>query len=345
MLMRVLIVGILVTLLLLLIALWVNFTTRLVLMSRYELKKRAQKGDKIAKKVFSLTAGGREVLVACLIAAVLSVAVITLLLGYVIWSPFAAVLATVLVVIFGILLPFLYGGNSGFVFAAKTVKVSAKILVVLRPIIRPLGQKLDRALGKTSYLYSKDQLLHVIDEHTGSPFTDISAEEARLIRRSLQFGSIRVSDVMVPRKVVDTVSVEDEIVPLMLDELHKSGHSRFPVFDPNNDDAIVGTLYLHDLVGAKKSGSVRDLMSKKVFYVHEELDLNHALNAFLKTRHHLFIVVNNFGEFVGILTIEDVLEQILGREIIDEFDKYENLREVAKLRAQKEQSSSDKNMV
>ena len=86
-------------------------------------------------------------------------------------------------------------------------------------------------------------------------------------------------------------------------------------------------------------------MSPKVFFVHEELDLSHALNGFIKTKHHLFIVVNNFEEFVGILTIEDVLEQLLGRQIVDEFDAYENLREVALLRAKKERSTSAKNMV
>lgn len=130
-----------------------------------------------------------------------------------------------------------------------------------------------------------------------------------------------------------------------MDELHKSGHSRFPVYDPEKNDAIVGTLYLRDLIGNKKSGKVKDLMSKKVFFVHEELDLNHALNGFIKTRHHMFIVVNTFEEFVGILTIEDVLEQVLGRQIVDEFDAYENLREVALLRAKKERAISPENMV
>jgi CBS domain containing-hemolysin-like protein len=141
------------------------------------------------------------------------------------------------------------------------------------------------------------------------------------------------------------VSVEDEVGPLFMDELHKSGHSRFPVYDPEKDDAIVGILYLRDLIGSKKSGSVKALMSPQVYFVHEELDLNHALNGFIKTHHHLFIVINNFEEFVGILTIEDVLEQVLGRQIVDEFDAYENLREVALLRARKDSSISEKNMV
>lgn len=332
-------------LLLSLVALWVSFAGALVLTSRYELKKRAQSGDKQAKIIYSLTAQGREVLVACLLGSLLATTLLTIVLKAHMWGILAAVLAALSVVVFGIILPFVYGGNLSFGLNAKLAPVASKILLILRPIARPLGNMIDARLGRASILYSKEQLLRIIDDHTKSPYGDISTDEALLARHSLQFGEIKISEVMVPRKVVDTVSVEDEVVPLFMDELHKSGHSRFPVYDPKQDDTIVGTLYLRNLVGEKKSGTVKKLMSSKVFFVHEELDLNHALNGFIKTKHHLFIVVNNFEEFVGIITIEDVLEQLLGRQIVDEFDAYENLREVALLRAHKERGVSEKNMV
>ena len=184
-------------------------------------------------------------------------------------------------------------------------------------------------------LYSKEQLLNIIDDHTKSQYADISADEARLVRHSLSYGDKKISDIMIPRKVVSMVSATDQMGPILMNELHKSGHSRFPVYDPDHTDMIVGTLYLKSLVGDKASGPVKKTMSDKVYFVHEELDLNHALDAFIKTKHHIFIVVNNFEEFVGILTIEDVIEQILGRQIVDEFDNYENLREVAALRTKK----------
>jgi CBS domain containing-hemolysin-like protein len=90
---------------------------------------------------------------------------------------------------------------------------------------------------------------------------------------------------------------------------------------------------LHDLVITKENKKVKDVMRREVYYVHEEQTLDHALKAFIKTKHHLFIVINSFEEFVGIITIEDILEQIIGKKIIDEFDKYDDLREVAALRA------------
>jgi CBS domain containing-hemolysin-like protein len=120
-----------------------------------------------------------------------------------------------------------------------------------------------------------------------------------------------------------------------MDELSKSGHSRFPVYDDKRDN-IVGILYLHDLVGTKKTGRVDTLMSGRLTYVHEDFTLYQTLQAFLRTKQHLFLVVNSFEELVGIITIEDVIEQMIGRAIVDEFDQYDDMRAVAATAARKE---------
>ena len=70
-------------------------------------------------------------------------------------------------------------------------------------------------------------------------------------------------------------------------------------------------------------------MEKKVYYIREDQTLDHALAAFLKTRHHLFVVVNGYRETAGIITLEDVIEALLGRKIVDEFDLHDDLRAVA----------------
>ena len=70
-------------------------------------------------------------------------------------------------------------------------------------------------------------------------------------------------------------------------------------------------------------------MEKRVFYINQEQTLDRALAAFIKTRHHLFVVVNGYRETAGILTLEDTIEALLGREIVDEFDVHDDLRVVA----------------
>jgi CBS domain containing-hemolysin-like protein len=78
-----------------------------------------------------------------------------------------------------------------------------------------------------------------------------------------------------------------------------------------------------------------------VFYVHQDKPLDHVLQAFLRTKHHLFLVVNEFEEVTGVISIEDVLETIIGRKIVDEFDQYEDLRAVAKLAAEERRKTRE----
>jgi len=115
-----------------------------------------------------------------------------------------------------------------------------------------------------------------------------------------------------------------------LDDLHKTGHSRLPVIK-GDIDHVIGILHLNNLLSLdiKRSTTAEKAMEKKVFYIRQDQTLQHALAAFLRTKHHLFVVVNEFRETVGLLALEDVLEALLGRKIVDEFDEHDNLRQVA----------------
>jgi hypothetical protein len=140
---------------------------------------------------------------------------------------------------------------------------------------------------------------------------------------------------------VRQVSAAEPVGPILIKELHDSGFSRFPVYDSAPGD-IVGTLYLRDLIDLKHTGQIRDIMQAGLFFVHEDYPLEQVLDAFLKTQHHLFLVVNSFEEFVGIITIEDILEQILGAKIVDEFDQYDDMRAVAAHKAKDEHTARHK---
>ena len=199
----------------------------------------------------------------------------------------------------------------------------------LRPFLRFLADS--KALGREQRMtfYSKDELLETVD---GSVQV-LDKEEKVLIRQALRYRTIRVTDIMTPRSVVVTVEADDTVGPVLLDKLHKSGHSRFPVIDDDLDH-VLGVLYMHNLVPLDpKYKKVADAMSQKVYYVQQDKSLDHVLQAFLRTKHHLFMVVNEFEEVVGVVSIEDVLETLIGRKIVDEFDQYEDLRAVAKLAA------------
>lgn len=208
-------------------------------------------------------------------------------------------------------------------------KIEPKLLVFVKRF--PGALKLIRSVApyvEDSELNSKEELEHMV-EQAGTILTD---NERATILGALSFSSKLVSDIMTPRPVVDTIDRKETLGPLVLDDLHKTGHTRIPVIDKDIDH-VVGILYTKDLLiidGSKKAvRTVEKAMDKKVFYINEGQNLEEALDAFIRTRHHLFIVVNNFRETVGILTLEDVMEALLGRSINDEFDKYDDLRAVA----------------
>ncbi|HEX6462177.1 MAG TPA: CBS domain-containing protein [Candidatus Saccharimonadales bacterium] len=175
------------------------------------------------------------------------------------------------------------------------------------------------------FVYSKEELIDQLKTTHGV----ITAHELALIASGLQFGSKLVGDVMTPRSVIDLTYQTDTLGPVVLNRLHASGHSRFPVVE-GDIDHVVGMLYMRDLIPLKKDyRTVKDAMRPDVFYIREDQDLEHALAAFIRTHHHLFVVVNEYRETVGLLALEDVLESLLGRKIIDEFDKHDDLRAVA----------------
>lgn len=173
---------------------------------------------------------------------------------------------------------------------------------------------------------SRQELQHLIDNSDGV----LSGDEKKLIVHSLSFKDQLVNSIMTPRSVIDSIKNSEFLGPLTLDDLHKTGHSRLPVI--NGDiDHIVGILNLRELLALdiKKSTTAEKAMNTKVYYIREDQTLQHALAAFLRTHHHLFVVVNEFQETVGLLSLEDVIEALIGRKIIDEFDAHDDLRAVA----------------
>lgn len=176
-------------------------------------------------------------------------------------------------------------------------------------------------------LDSKEELEHLVAQ-SGMLLSD---DQRRVIQSSLTFEECLVKDSMTPRAVMRTVEKDEVLGPLVLDDLHKTGFSRFPVTD-GDIDHIVGVLHIQDLLtinSHRTSTTVSEAMERRVYFIHEDQTLKDALNAFVTSKHHLFIVVNEFRETTGVLTLEDVVEALIGREIVDEFDAHEDLRVVA----------------
>jgi CBS domain containing-hemolysin-like protein len=205
-------------------------------------------------------------------------------------------------------------------------KLEPKLLSLVEKFPATFAFLSDSTLQADQRIHSKEEFQELI-ERSGMALTEI---ERKVIINALDFNDKPVSSIMTPKSVIDFINNGEFLGPLVLDELHALGHSRLPVIEKDLDH-VVGILYLRDLLSldVKRSGTAEKVMDTHVYYVREDQTLEHALAAFLKNRHHMFIVINKQRETVGLLTIEDTIETLLGRRIVDEDDNHADLRSVA----------------
>jgi magnesium and cobalt transporter len=146
----------------------------------------------------------------------------------------------------------------------------------------------------------------------------LSGETYAMIEGAIRVTEMVVGDVMVPRAQMVTLAVDDDL-PTILQAVTESGHSRFPVHGEDKDE-ILGILLAKDLLrrGADGAPDVRALLRHAVM-IPESMRLNVLLSEFRRSRNHMAVVVDEYGGVAGLVTIEDVLEEIVG-EIDDEHD-------------------------
>ncbi len=272
----------------------------------------------------------------------LALAAFAVLLSRTFWPPFAGLIIVVISFVGFIIFSELYLKPYGLRMLVWFSRTLLALTHLLKFLTLPLGSMFDRFIADAPAILTKQELKEKLDS-VESTDTDLTIDELRILRHTLTFGDKTVHDVMTPRSVVATIGQDDVLSPVVLDELHKSGHSRFPVVGADKD--FVGILFVHDLIEIKDHAEVKEVMRPRVHFVNEERELDHVLQAFLRTKQHMFMVVNAYAEVVGLVTIEDVIEQVIGKPIIDEFDKYDDMRAVAEARAKLHRKQNKENMV
>jgi magnesium and cobalt transporter len=162
----------------------------------------------------------------------------------------------------------------------------------------------------------RDQLLELLQSSYERNLMD--ADALAMIEGVLQVSELQARDIMVPRAQMDVVDIGDT-PEVFLPKVIESGHSRFPVIGENKDD-VIGILLAKDLLRyyAGHESNVREMLRPAVF-IPESKRLNVLLKDFRRARNHMAIVVDEYGGVAGLVTIEDVLEQIVG-DIEDEYD-------------------------
>ena len=227
---------------------------------------------------------------------------------------------TTIILIFGEILPKIYANRNALAFSkrmAPIIRFLDKFLLFW--VTYPMSQTtifLERRLGDKKNQLSVDQLSQAL-ELTGEDET--TSDEQRILEGIVNFGSTDTREVMCPRIDMFALSDEltlEEIIPLILDQ----GFSRIPVFNEKKDN-IKGILYIKDLLPNLKTPNYEwQTLLKPPIYVPENKKLDDLLKEFQQKKNHLAIVVDEYGGTSGLITLEDIMEEIVG-DISDEFDE------------------------
>ena len=297
--------------------------------NKIRLKTRAEDGDKKAARALELIEGYDKTLSAILVgnnvvnlySASIATAAAIAIFGET-GAAIATAITTVLVLIFGEILPKSFAKDHSETFTLAVAVPLSFIRTILTPIVWIFIQIKRLFIGKNSGMnlepsVTEDELKTIIDtvEEEGV----LSEQETDIIQSAIDFDNTTVQEILVPR--VDMIAVDidtpvDEILSTCLD----NGYSRIPVYK-NSIDNIVGILHAKDLLGCfanKKEIVVPDLM-RDVMFVYRTKRINSLLSDFRRTKQHMAIVTDDYGGTVGLVTLEDVLEELVG-EIWDETD-------------------------
>jgi len=228
------------------------------------------------------------------------------------------VVVTFLILLFGEVLPKIYANRNNINFAKKVFlpisildKVLTPITIPMRNIILYVEKKF--SVQRTSF--SVDQLSQALEL---TNYSETTQEEQKILEGIVTFGNTEVRQVMSPRIDIFALDKEETFSEIMIKIVEK-GYSRIPVYDENIDQ-IEGVLFIKDLIPYidEKNFEWQSLI-REPFFIPENKKLDNLLKEFQGMKNHLAIVVDEYGGTSGLVSLEDILEEIVG-DISDEFD-------------------------
>lgn len=298
-----------------------------------ELERKAKLGDKRANKILSVRRQGNLLLCTLLLGNVAVNSCLAVYLGSIASGVVAAIISTGLIVIFGEILPQAIFSRYALTVGYYAVYPVMFVRFILYPITGPIAHILDRLLGEEmNTVWSKREIREIIRDHKDSPDSSIDADEERITNGALSFSIKTAREVMTPASVAYILEKDLLISKELLEEIRSNGHTRVPLFEKNNNK-ITSTLFTKDLIGYDLESNLQlhDFgRTKNHIVIDENEKLDAILNKLMAKKAHIALVYDEFGLFNGLVTLEDIVEQILRLEIMDEVDMVADLQKYAK---------------
>ena len=310
------------TLLVVLAAIFSGLNISLMALSLSDLRRRAKLGDGRAKRVLPLREKSYLSLSSILFANVAVVSMSTLTLESAFNGLVAGIVTTILMVVFGEVLPQAIFVKSALTFCAFFSPVIKLVTFISYPLSKPLSWVLDRMLGsEPGRLHSRAELGLLIGEHKIATESELDDDEVEIIQSALQLSEKMVREIMRPIEEVFWLSQDSVLDAHTVDIIKANGYSRVPVFNRELTDCY-GVILMKDMVDIDFDANPIPVMQFKLHktrIVGSRTALDTMFRKLAIIKSHLIPVEQN-DRIVGILTAEDLIEEIIGHEIADETD-------------------------
>ncbi|XP_010081106.1 PREDICTED: metal transporter CNNM4-like, partial [Pterocles gutturalis] len=296
------------------------------------------KEKRYARKIEPIRRKGNYLLCSLLLGNVLVNTTLTILLDDLIGSGIGAVVAsTIGIVIFGEIVPQALCSRHGLAVGANTLVVTKFFMLVTFPLSYPISKLLDCVLGQEiGTVYNREKLVEMLK--VTEPYNDLVREELNMIQGALELRTKTVEDVMTPLQNCFMINSDAILDFNTMSEIMESGFTRIPVYEDERSN-IMDILYVKDLAFVDPDDctplkTITKFYNHPVHVVFHDTKLDAMLEEFKKGKSHLAIVqkVNNEGEgdpfyeVLGLVTLEDVIEEIIKSEILDESDLFTDNR-------------------
>lgn len=304
-------------------------------LSNEDLDQIEEENSNRSKKILQLVESPKALLSTILILNnLINIGIVTLT-TFVSWSIFGmnntgiivilvqTIGVTFAIVFFGEIVPKVYANKAKIEFSRVMAPTISFFSTILRPIsafLMAFSNILEKRIEKRGYSLSVNELNQALELTT----EDTPSEEKEILRGIVNFGTLTVKQVMQSRMDITAVDMDMDFHELM-DKINKSGYSRIPVYNETIDN-IQGILYIKDLLPFIENDEdfQWDQLIRKSFFVPENKKVDTLLKDFQQKRVHMAIVVDEYGGTSGLVTLEDLIEEIIG-EINDEFDDHEDI--------------------
>eukprot|EP00761_Pharyngomonas_kirbyi_P011023 gb/GECH01011047.1/.p1 GENE.gb/GECH01011047.1/~~gb/GECH01011047.1/.p1 ORF type:complete len:427 (+),score=97.94 gb/GECH01011047.1/:1-1281(+) len=303
---------------------------------------------KYAKRIIPVVKNHHLLLVTLLLCNSFALEALPLFLDKMIGEILAIILSVTFILIFGEILPQAVCSRYGLAIGAFTAPIVRVLIIVVSPIAYPIAKLLDCLLGKEHDTYfGRNQLKHLVSMHDkekrGGP---LLSDEISVIRGALEMGEKTVQTVMTPLASVYMLEESRQLDMDTMKEIASRGHSRVPIYRDNQKNPV-GLLLVKQLIYVDPDDKlpISDIALRQIPDFNSSMTLWEALNIFQEGRSHIAAVRDQeTDDMIGIVTLEDVLEELIQEEVVDETDVYVDVHKRIRVARQLVKNLSFKSM-